>query len=275
MTAAMAHSSAVGPGDIPSAGKKRMKSIGCALLMMTVSFGPAGAGRAAVHTARSTRNVEGWTVLVDDRLLSPPHEELGARTLRFLAAKLADITYVVPGDKLQALRAVRIVVDLDHGDLHSMQYHPSADWLEKHGYARDLARCVHIPRAEQLATPRNVREQPWVVLHELAHAYHDQVLGFEEPRIKAAYETFKRSGHGDAVLLFNGRRVRHYALTNPQEFFAEMTESYFGMNDFFPFNRAELMTAEPEIYALLRSIWEPDQGGADRIPSPAQRHAPK
>jgi len=51
--------------------------------------------------------------------------------------------------------------------------------------------------------------------------------------------------------------VRHYGLTDHKEFFAEMSEAYFGMDDFFPFNRAELMTAEPEIYALLRSIWEP------------------
>jgi hypothetical protein len=50
--------------------------------------------------------------------------------------------------------------------------------------------------------------------------------------------------------------VRHYALTNHKEFFAEMTESYFGVNDFFPFNRAELRESEPEIYALLRDVWE-------------------
>ena len=43
-----------------------------------------------------------------------------------------------------------------------------------------------------------------------------------------------------------------------------MSEAYFGMNDFFPFNRAELMTAEPEIYALLETIWGPpfNKGGA-------------
>ena len=39
-----------------------------------------------------------------------------------------------------------------------------------------------------------------------------------------------------------------------------MTEAYFGMNDFFPFNRAELMTAEPEIYKLLEAIWGPVAG---------------
>jgi hypothetical protein len=39
------------------------------------------------------------------------------------------------------------------------------------------------------------------------------------------------------------------------EFFAEMTEAYFGVNDFFPFNRAELKEAEPDIYALLADVW--------------------
>jgi Mlc titration factor MtfA (ptsG expression regulator) len=82
------------------------------------------------------------------------------------------------------------------------------------------------------------------------------VLGFDEPRIREAYERFKKSGRGEKALVYNGKHVRHYALTNPMEFFAEMTESYFGANDFFPFNRAELKEAEPEIYALLRDIWE-------------------
>ena len=50
--------------------------------------------------------------------------------------------------------------------------------------------------------------------------------------------------------------MRHYALTNHKEFFAEMTEAYFGVNDFFPFNRAELKEAEPEIHALLSAVWE-------------------
>jgi hypothetical protein len=89
----------------------------------------------------------------------------------------------------------------------------------------------------------------------LAHAYHDQVLGFEDPRILKEYQSYKKSGHGDAALLYDGTRVRHYGLTDQKEFFAEMTEAYFGGDDFFPFNRAELITAEPEIYELMRAIW--------------------
>jgi len=207
--------------------------------------------------SRSVRNIEGWTVRVDDRLLAPTNEVLGAQALKLLEAKLADITYVVPKDTLRRLRAVPIVVDLTHGRLRAMQYHPSPDWLAGHGYDTNLAQCVHICEAADFARARQINEQPWVVLHELAHAYHDQVLGFDEPQIREAYRRYRASGHGEKALRYDGARVRHYALTDQKEFFAEMTEVYFGLNDFFPFNRAELMTAEPDVFELMRTIWGP------------------
>jgi hypothetical protein len=212
-------------------------------------------------TSHTVRKLEGWTVRVDDRLLRPPNDELGTRALRFLESKLADIRAVVPGDRLKQLQVVTIVLDLTHGKLDPMQYHPSAGWLRANGYAPELAKCVHIPRAADLPTRRNINEQPWVILHELAHAYHDQVLGFDEPRIKEAYAAYRKSGHGEKALRHDGRRVRHYGLTNHKEFFAEMTEAYFGVNDFFPFNRAELREAEPAIHALLRDVWEAPRKG--------------
>jgi hypothetical protein len=98
---------------------------------------------------------------------------------------------------------------------------------------------------------------PWAVLHELAHGYHDRVLGFNEPRIHAAWEKFRaKSGEG-VVLMSNGQRRVHYGLTNAKEFFAEMTESYLGMNDFFPFVAGELKQSEPEVFALMKEIWGP------------------
>ncbi len=226
-----------------------------AAAVMLIASGLHGGVREDADPAKPTshtdRKIEGWTVRVDDRLLQAPNDGLGSRALRFLEAKLFDINAVVPEDKLEKLHAVTIVLDLTNGKLDSMQYHPDAGWLKANGYSPDLAKCVHIPRAADLPTKRNINEQPWVILHELAHAYHDQVLGFDEPRIQEAYEKYKKSGHGEKTLLFDGSHVRHYALTNHKEFFAEMTESYFGENDFFPFNRAELKEAEPEIYDLM------------------------
>ncbi len=55
--------------------------------------------------------------------------------------------------------------------------------------------------------------------------------------------------------------ARSQAGTDWKEFFAEMTGAYFGENAFFPFNRAELMTAGPEIHELMTAIWGAQSAG--------------
>ena len=223
----------------------------------------AGAFAAEPHAlpaAHTTRAIEGWTVRVDDRLLHGDGAALGERALKLLTARLVAITIVVPEKALAKLRAIAIELDLDYGDLRIMQYHPDAGWLKAHGYSEMLAKCVHIPRAEEFLSPFENHRMPWVVLHELAHGYHDQVLGFDEPRIAAAWKKFCDSGKYQSVLTSPGPMREHYGLTNQKEFFAEMTEAYFGSNDFYPFVTGELKQAEPEIFALMAEIWGPLPG---------------
>ena len=224
------------------------------ILLCGHSFAATEPPKPSSHTIR---NLEGWTVHVDDRLLTGADAALGKRALQLLQNKLFEIALVVPADKVQRLQQVPIWLDRTHGELKFMQYHPSADWLRNHGYSTNLAKCVHIPDAARFLTPGDhyVR-QPWAVLHELAHAYHDQVLSFDNAEIKAAWKRVVDSGHFDSVLHIYGHKTKHYALTNQKEFFAEMTEAYFGVNDFFPFNRGELKQSEPEVFELLRKIWE-------------------
>jgi hypothetical protein len=205
----------------------------------------------------ATAHLQGWTVQIDTRLQQPEHAELGRRAEKLLSARLADIVTALPADKVARLRQVPIWLDLSCGDLKGMQYHPSADWLKDHGHDPAMARGVHIARADVFVSARHQQIQPWCVLHELAHAYHDQVLGFANPEVKKVWDDYVASGHGERALNFNGNEVRHYAMTNEKEFFAEMTEAYFGANDFFPYVYGELKQAEPEIYGLLRKLWGP------------------
>ena len=106
------------------------------------------------------------------------------------------------------------------------------------------------------------KRMPVFVLHELAHAYHDRFLpkGFGNPEIQAAYEEARASGRYDKVERRDARgRVsiaRAYAMTNPQEYFAETTEAFFGTNDFFPFTRDQLRRHDPRMFHLLEQIWE-------------------
>ena len=221
-----------------------------------------------IPTAHTTRDIEGWYVRVDDRLLKGDGVAVGERALKLLNARLVAITIVVPEKSLAKLRAITIELDLDYGGLRNMQYHPDAGWLKEHGYSETLAKCVHIPEVEDFLSPYDNHRMPWVVLHELAHAYHDQVLTFDEARVTAAWKKFRDSGKYDIVLTSPGHTREHYGITNQKEFFAEMTESYFGSNDFYPFVTGELKQVEPEIFALMEEIW-----GA--LPGPEKRKAAK
>ena len=235
-----------------------------ALLVLTVSMWggvPAiAAEKKPRPTAHTTRNLEGWTVRVDDRLLKGEHAAVGARALKLLEARLVAITVVVPEKSLAKLRTITIELDLNYGDLNVMQYHPDAGWLKEHGYSEQLAKCVHIPDIVDFLEPEGIHSQPWVVLHELAHGFHDQTIGFDEPRVTAAWKKFCDSGKYKSVLTTSGKLHEHYGLTDQKEFFAEMTECYFGSNDFYPFVAGELKQAEPEIFALLADIWGPLPG---------------
>src|SRR4051812_18439005 len=125
-----------------------MKSIFIPLLALLCGSAFA-AEKTPLPTAHTTRNIEGWTVRVDDRLLHGDGEEVGERALKLLTARLVAITIVVPKKPLAKLRAINIELDQDYGDLRTMQYHPDAGWLREHGYSETLAKCVHIPEAEE------------------------------------------------------------------------------------------------------------------------------
>lgn len=226
------------------------------LILFFATCLPAFAGDVPdLPTVHTTRTVEGWSVRVDERLLKGDSLAVGENALKLLNARLVAITTVVPEAALAKLRKVTIAVDLDYGPLASMQYHPGAEWLKENGYSADLAKCVHIPNVDRFLSPFENHRMPWSVLHELAHAYHDQVLGFDEPRITAAWKKFRDSGKYKSVMTSIGHMREHYGLTNEQEFFAEMTESYFGSNDFYPFVAGELKQVEPEIFSLMTEIW--------------------
>ena len=197
------------------------------------------------------RKLHGFTVNVQRSLLSTA---VGKRTLHLLAQKLADVANVVPERPLAGMRGVPIWLTEDHA-LKNAQYHPSPRWLRDHGYDEKLARSVHIPRAAGFLALLESHHQPWVVLHELAHAYHHRVLGFDHAGIRAAFEAARDAKLYTSVLHVSGQKRRHYALTNEKEFFAEMTEAYLGTNDFFPFVRAELRKVDPKTFALMKKIW--------------------
>ena len=203
--------------------------------------------------------MEGWRVRAETALVRsdawPPARAELDRQLR-------NIVRVVPDRPLAFLRGVTIWVRRDDPSTPCAAYHPAADWLREHGTDPAMAKGVEIANVRNFVDWSR-RAQYWMVLHELAHAYHDGVLGFDDPRVRAVYDAAVRSGAYARVYRRTtpaGRTERHYALTNPMEFFAETTEAYFGENDFYPFDRAELRRFDPDADRLMVAVWGTPKG---------------
>jgi len=235
-----------------------MKSIAPAVLLVLL-LPPASRAADSKPPAWDTvdrydeRKVEGWRVLVNKALLVKERQELCDDTLKQLGHQFYNITRVVPSEALAKLRKIPIWIELAHPRHPCMCYHPSAGWLREHLMNPDKAGAVEIANAKNFLAWTH--EQPWMVLHELAHGYHFQVLGEDHAGIKACYEQAVKSKTYESVLHYDGKKVRHYALTNPKEYFAEATEAYFGTNDFYPFVRSELKEFDPKMYDLLEKVW--------------------
>jgi hypothetical protein len=199
------------------------------------------------------KQVEGWTVEMNKTLDRPENQDLRDQTLKLLANQLYRISRVIPPEALARLRKIPIWIEVAEPHHPCMCYHTSPGWLGAHGMNQQKAGSVEIANARHFLDWSF--DQPWMVLHELAHGYHHQVLGFDHAGIKACYRQAASSHSYETVLRSNGRKERAYALTNDREYFAELTEAYFGSNDFYPFVRAELKQHDPAMYVLLEQLW--------------------
>lgn len=208
--------------------------------------------------SHATFEILGWTIHLNDRLVTGPSRRTN-HMLELLHRQLERVVEAVPKPALAQLREIPIWINPPYeGRRGTAEYHPQKGWLERNGRNPAMARAIEITNVRIF--PFEDRRMPYVLLHELAHGYHDRILdrGYGNAEIRAAYERARDSGTYDEVPRFDGNRTitdKAYGMSNSMEYFAESTEAYFGKNDFFPFNREELKQHDPTIYELVQKLW--------------------
>jgi hypothetical protein len=206
------------------------------LVLLLVAV-PAGAFERTADYAKA--RVGPWRVNVSSGWQADPRGRDAA--LQEVGRQLSVVLEVVPEPALAVLTEVPIW--LENAPLHdgAGQFHRSGFWLRDNGYNPGKVGAVELNR--RVVEWRQA--MPLVVLHELAHAYHHRALLERTPEIEAAFAAAQASGvYGNA-----------YAMTDPMEYFAELTEALFGQNDQTPRDRAELARIDPQGLALVAALW--------------------
>jgi hypothetical protein len=200
------------------------------------------------------QQIEGWKILVNKKF-QPTAPEVYEKAMKQLRVQLYNITRLVPEPALGKIRQIPIWVELFEKHHPCMAYHPDAAWLIEHGMNPEKARCVEMANARNFITW--TIEQPWMVLHELSHGYHDRFLqdGYENAEVRAAYKNAMDEKLYESVLRRGDKLERAYATTNQMEYFAELTEAFFGTNDFYPFVNVELRKHDLQGYEMEKRAW--------------------
>lgn len=183
------------------------------------------------------------------------------RVLAALRTDLAAARAALPGPALDLL-ASRVTIWISPSlaarvgfSGRGMCFHESEGWLEGAGLGAERAGGIEVCNADDYLQWR--AEQPMMVLHELAHAYH-QALRPRDEEVRRAFGRAVESGRYRAVghvLAGPGERRPAYAVTNDWEYFAELSEAYFGRNDFEPFDREALRAFDPDGFAAIEQAW--------------------
>lgn len=168
-----------------------------------------------------------------------------------LEKDLLEVEQLIPKKHLRKLKKVKIWISVN--TQAGAAYHPSEQWLRNNGRNPKMAMSIEIQNAQNYIDW--LKYQPMIILHELSHAYHHQVLGYNHKEILNTYKKAKQSGIYDSVQYVAGGKKRAYAMNNDKEYFAELAEAYFGKNDFYPFTRSELKEHDPNAYKLIEKIW--------------------
>lgn len=180
-----------------------------------------------------------------------------------LVEDLSRLAAVVSPAALARLRGTRIVVDgefidADGANKRGLATHRSADWLVRHGFDAAREGVVEVYDSADYLRYR-AGPQPMVLQHELTHVLHLHADGQTRETISSAHRRATEGGRYANVAHVDGVSFgRAYAMNNPAEYAAELSEAYFGQNDWFPFSRAELRAFDAAGCAAVARLWMVD-----------------
>ena len=200
------------------------------------------------------RDIDGWKVYVNPQLAAQPG--LCAAMVEILSYKLHVIDHFISEQGQQQLHQIPVWLEFGRKGPY-LQYCDDLGKLTAAGLNPDKLGAIEVADPQRMLNWAMLQQSD--VLHHVALAYYDRHAkqGSElGKKITAAYEQAKTDGKYNSVLRFDGKRLPLPAMASEREYFAELMESYFLVNDHYPFIRCELNDQDPTGYKVIADLWE-------------------
>jgi hypothetical protein len=209
------------------------------------------------------QEIEGFTTFVNDKVLQQPRDAWGRQPIRVLEMELSDLRRILVPRIVSVLQEVPVWVEWDESDKLSpgaiaRYYGGPAEGLLKLGGDPRKANCVEVLTLRRLGESRHpgTALQQVILLHEMAHAVHHRLLGWDNPELDATFKQAVERKLYDEVNDRFGRRGKAYARTNAAEYFAEISCAFLDSCNYYPFNYGQLQAHDPAGFAFVERVWK-------------------
>lgn len=226
-------------------------------------------GQIAAPAGYQRQTIQGFTLFIHTDVLSNDRDERWQRKpLDVLDLELGTIVKKLPPKAVAALRRLLVWIewedpsdpDVERGVVAKYYgvYGNLAMWSlgkNKHPLKANNIEVVNMKSLTREHQP-GVKLERCVLLHEMAHAVHHQVVGMNNPGIRAAYRAARERGLYARSKDVYGRIVEPtYAASNDREYFAELTCAYLDKLHYFPHTADDLKEHDPTGYKVMEQVW--------------------
>ncbi|MBP3958971.1 hypothetical protein J8F10_27320 [Gemmata sp. G18] len=207
---------------------------------------------------RKTKKIEGFTFLMSEEALNADASKYERPPLEVLEYECKLLIKMLSPKAVDLLRRLTVFVDWDEkvtlsngrsGTALASYYGGGPQQMVKEGRHPLQAKAVTVHTLKSLTEQRQPKydaRTSCLLLHEFAHAVHDQLFGYDHAGIKSAYEqAMERKLY----------EKDFYAATNPREFFAELSCTYLDRLHYYPHNRDELKKHDPVTFKTMEALW--------------------
>ena len=195
--------------------------------------------------------LSGWHIKVNLSLLEN-NKTVTNQTMDFLASELTTIAMTVPPDALNFLRDIPIWLEQPTKGNVTIQYHHDAGWLKDNGYDPRKLGAMEIAAVDFF---NRKGKDTLVLLPAFAFAYVFRVMGNHNKTMYNAYENAKLT---ELYTLqdYTNKDDKRFRMRNAENYFAVVSQAYFGALNDTPHNRKELETYDPVGYKMVEELWK-------------------
>lgn len=195
--------------------------------------------------------ISGWHVKVNEKLIAN-YRTVAFQTLDYLASELNVLTHTIPPEAINFLKDIPIWLEQSTKSNQPVQYHHDAGWLRKNGYDPRKEGGIELTALELL---NRKGKDTLVLLPVFAFAYVYRVLGVHNKTMQDAYENAKLSNLY-TIQDYTSKDDKRFRMRNAENYFAVLSQAYFGSLYDTPHTKNELASYDPKGYAMIEELWK-------------------